>query len=55
MIFPAPTDISFGLVIQESYAFSMREVMQPFRDLLKKGSKFEWTDKLQRLFEEANC
>ena len=56
--FPAPTDISgarsfFGLVNQASYAFSMREVMQPFRDLLKKGNKFEWTDKLQQLFEEA--
>ena len=56
--FPAPTDISgarsfFGLVNQASYAFSMREVMQPFRDLLKKGNKFEWTEELQRLFEEA--
>ena len=27
--------------------------MQPFRDLLKKGNKFEWTEELQRLFEEA--
>ena len=56
--FPAPTDISgarsfFGLVNQASYAFSMREVMQPFRDLLKKGNKFEWTRELQHLFEEA--
>ena len=56
--FPAPTDISgarsfFGLVNQASYAFSMREVMQPFRDLLKKGNKFEWTEELQLLFEEA--
>ena len=56
--FPAPTDISgarsfFGLVNQASYAFSMREVMQPFRDLLKKGTKFVWTEELQELFEEA--
>ena len=56
--FPVPTDISgarsfFGLVNQASYAFSMREVMQPFRNLLKKGSKFEWTVELQKLFEEA--
>ena len=48
--FPVPTDISgarsfFGLVMvnQASYAFSMRKVMQPFRDLLKKGNKFGWT------------
>ena len=54
--FPRPTDISgtrsfFSLVNQASYAFSIREVMQPFRDLLKKGSKFEWTDELQELFK----
>ena len=56
--FPAPTDISgarsfFDLVNQASYAFSIREVMQPFRDLLKKGTKFVWTEELQELFEEA--
>merc|ERR1712030_261237 len=43
----------FGLVNQASYAFSMREVMQPFRNLLKTGTKFEWTGVLQKLFEEA--
>ena len=56
--FPAPTDIKsvrsfFGLVNQASYAFSMRPVMQPFRDLLKKGVKFQWTSGLQKAFEEA--
>ena len=56
--FPVPTDISgarsfFGLVNQASYAFSMREVMEPFRNLMKRGSKFEWTVELQKLFEEA--
>ena len=56
--FPPPRGISgarsfFGLVNQASYAFSMREVMQQFRDLLKKGNKFEWTAELQQLFEEV--
>ena len=41
------------MVNQASYAFSIREVMQPFRDLLKKGTKFVWTEELQELFEEA--
>ena len=56
--FPAPTDISgarsfFGLVNQASYAFSMQSVMQPFRDLLKPGVKFLWTEEMQTLFDKA--
>ena len=56
--FPTPTDITrarsfFWLVNQASYAFFMREVMQPFRNLLKKGAEFEWTEELQRLFDEV--
>ena len=31
----------------------MKECMQPFRHLLKKGVKFEWTPELQRSFDEA--
>ena len=56
--FPPPRDITgarsfFGLVNQASYAFSMKECMQPFRHLLKKGVKFEWNPELQRSFDEA--
>ena len=43
--FPTPADITgirswFGLVNQVSYAFSLTDVMQPFRELLKPGNKF---------------
>ena len=43
----------FGLVNQVSYAFSMTEQMQPFRALLKSGSKFDWTDELERTFQAS--
>ena len=56
--FPTPTSLTdirswFGLVNQVSYAFSMTEQMQPFRALLKSGSKFEWTDELERTFQAS--
>ena len=43
----------FGLVNQVSYAFSMADRMQPFRNLLKPDIRFEWTDELQKLFDES--
>ena len=56
--FPTPTDITgmrswFGLVNQAAYAFSMAEIMGPFRESLKPGSKFEWDDRLQQLFDKS--
>ena len=56
--FPTPgtiTDIRswFGLVNQVSYAFASAERMLPFRQLLKPGTRFTWTDHLNRLFEET--
>ena len=50
--FPAPTDIHkarawFGLVNQIAWAYSNTSAMQPFRDLVKPNSKFEWTPTLQ--------
>ena len=56
--FPAPTNITsmrsfFGLVNQVSFAFSMKDTMAPFRELLRPSSEFYWDDKLQHLFEEA--
>ena len=49
------TDIRswFGLVNQVSYAFSMANQMQPFRQLLKPCTPFTWNDHLNRLFKES--
>ena len=56
--FPTPrslTDIRswFGLVNQVSYAFSMADVMLPFRELLKPNKTFNWDDTLQQAFEQS--
>ena len=56
--FPQPRDITgirswFGLVNQVSYAFSMTEVMRPFRTFLKPTTEFIWTDELQEAFEKS--
>lgn len=56
--FPTPknlTDIRswFGLINQISFTFSMAESMLPFRDLLKKDSKFLWTPELQAAMDES--
>ena len=56
--FPQPKDITgirswFGLINQVSYAFSMTEVMRPFRDLLKPTTEFSWTEELQKAFEKS--
>lgn len=54
--FPTPQNITdvrswFGLVNQVSYAFSMAEKMNPFRQLLKHNAPFEWTSELENLFQ----
>ena len=56
--FPTPTDISgvrswFGLVEQVSYAYTLRPMMQPFRELLKPRAPFYWDEELDRLFFES--
>ena len=56
--FPAPTNITkmrsfFGLVNQVSFAFSMKDTMAPFRELLRPSAAFYWDERLQKLFEEA--
>ena len=43
--FPAPTNITqmrsfFGLVNQVSFAFSMKDTMAPFRELLRPSAEF---------------
>lgn len=56
--FPTPTNITdirswFGLVNQVAYTFSQSSIMEPFRDLLKKGLRFYWDDNLEALFNKA--
>ena len=56
--FPTPrslTDIRswFGLVNQAAYSFSKTTVMAPFRDLLRKTSKFTWNEDMETAFKEA--
>ena len=56
--YPRPTDISgirgwFGLINQVAFAFSMTEVMLPFRELLKPSSTFLWTEELQDAFDKS--
>ena len=41
----------FGLVNQVAYVFAAKDVMAPFRDLLKKGSWFTWMIELQTAFK----
>ena len=59
MDFSTPKNISdvrswFGLINQVAFAFSKGAIMAPFRELLKAGVKFEWTDALNRAFEDMN-
>ena len=56
--FKAPTDIHsvrswFGLVRQVAWAHSLKEDMEPFRELLKKNVKFCWNANLQELFDKS--
>ena len=58
--FPTPRNITdvrswFGLINQVSYAFASAERMLPFREVLKAGTRFEWTDELDRLFKESKA
>ena len=56
--FPEPKDITgarswFGLINQVNYAYAESDLMEPFRPLLKPGTKFEWTEELARAFESS--
>ena len=56
--FPTPKDITgarswFGLVNQISWAYSISPLMQPFRDLVKPNSKFQWDSTLDKLFRQS--
>ena len=43
----------FGLVNQVAYTFAQNRVMDPFRDLMKKGQRFYWDDTLEALFQRS--
>ncbi|VDI45746.1 Hypothetical predicted protein [Mytilus galloprovincialis] len=56
--FPTPKNITdvrswFGLVNQVSYAFSMADRLNPFRQLIKNGTPFLWNYQLETLFQET--
>ena len=56
--FPTPKNITdvrswFGLINQVSYAFAAADRMLPFRNLLKPGQTFEWSEHLDKLFTET--
>ena len=56
--FPTPKNITdvrswFGLVNQVAYSFSQSNIMEPFREALKKGRKFYWDDTLETLFQRS--
>ena len=56
--FPAPTDLKsarawMGLVNQVSWAYSITDIMSPFRELVKPKAKFQWDATLQKLFDES--
>ena len=56
--FPTPRNITdirswFGLVNQVAYTFSQHKVMEPFRELLKKGRQFYWDKDLEILFRKS--
>ena len=58
--FPSPQNITdirswFGLINQVSYAFSMTDRLQPFRQLLKPGTPFLWNETLENLFQESKA
>ena len=56
--FPVPktnTDARswFGLVNQLAWAYSLSPIMLPFRDLVKKSSRFSWNQTLEKAFQES--
>ena len=56
--FPVPKTITdarswFGLVNQLAWAYSLGPIMLPFRDLVKKDSKFIWNQTLEEAFQKS--
>ena len=58
--FPTPRNITdirswFGLINQVAYAFASTDRMLPFRHLLKPNTPFQWSNELNRLFEDSKA
>ena len=58
--FPKPLNITdirswFGLVNQVAYAFAAAPCMLPFRNLLKPGTPFQWSDELDSAFDKSKA
>ena len=56
--FPTPSCVTdlrawYGLTNQVSHYAQLRELVAPMRPMLKKYAKFEWTDTLDKAFEES--
>ena len=56
--FPTPSNLTdvrawFGLTNQVAHYAQLRELVEPMRPLLKKNSRFEWTDDLNTAFESS--
>ena len=56
--FPTPANITdarswFDLVNQVAWAYSLGHVMQPFRELVKPNSKFQWSQSLEDAFQHS--
>ena len=56
--FPTPKNLTdmrsyFALVNQVAPYYAVQPHLQPFRELLKKGSRWYWDNRLQELFQES--
>ena len=56
--FPTPSNLTdvrawFGLTNQVAHYVQLRELVEPMQPLLKKNSRFEWTDDLNTVFESS--
>lgn len=56
--FLAPKDITaagswLGLLNQIAWAYSISEIMLPFRQLVKHNAKFQWDETLEKIFNES--
>ena len=57
-LFPTPSNLTdvrawFGLTNQVSHYAQLRDLVAPMRPMLKKHAQFEWTDALNKAFEES--
>ena len=56
--YPTPTKTTdirawFGLVNQVSHYNQLTQLMLPFKPFLSKHKKFEWSDEMDRIFEQS--